>query len=382
MLLVKPQYEAGRARLGKGGIVRDPAVHDAVLREVVAALDAHGLGVGGLAASPLRGADGNVEFFVRARARAPPSSPPRSTRVVGDARGRQARAGHVEPRGRRRDDRSELRARTVDPRRRAAYLGARRRGVVRLRPASRSACPKRKHAPSGCPISASRPTSSSTGSISSMSLGGDGTMLHAVDLVYPAPVPILGVNVGQLGYLTERRARGARGFACPGCSSGDFEVSERMVLEVEVTADGPAAGTWFALNEAVLEKQRSGHLIRLDVSINGSAFTTYAADGVIVATPTGTTAYSFSVRGPIASPALRCLVLTPVSPHMLFDRSLVLADREELGFVVCGERGNVVLTVDGRELGELCCGRRGHDAAPQPSRCGWPACGRATSTRS
>jgi NAD+ kinase len=185
-----------------------------------------------------------------------------------------------------------------------------------------------------------------------VSLGGDGTMLHAVDLVYPAPVPILGVNVGQLGYLTDVEPEELEP-SMPRLLAGEFAVLERMVLSIAVESSGSAAGTWFALNEAALEKQRSGHLIRLDVSINGSAFTTYAADGVIVATPTGTTAYSFSVRGPIASPALRCLVLTPVSPHMLFDRSLVLADGEELGLVVRGERGNVVLTVDGRELGEL-----------------------------
>jgi NAD+ kinase len=195
-----------------------------------------------------------------------------------------------------------------------------------------------------------------------VSLGGDGTMLHAVDLVYPAAVPILGVNVGQLGYLTDVEPEELEA-AMPRLLAGDFAVLERMVLAVDVTTDGPAAGTWFALNEAALEKQRSGHLIRLDVSINGSAFTTYAADGVIVATPTGTTAYSFSVRGPIASPALRCLVLTPVSPHMLFDRSLVLADREDLDFVVCGERT---------------ASRSGQPA----SRCAWPASDLATSTRS
>jgi NAD+ kinase len=200
-----------------------------------------------------------------------------------------------------------------------------------------------------------------------ISLGGDGTMLHAVDLVYPAAVPILGVNVGQLGYLTEVEPAELDA-SMSRLLSGDYAVSERMVLAVRVTSDGPAAGTWFALNEAALEKKRSGHLIRLDVSINGSAFTTYAADGVIVATPTGTTAYSFSVRGPIASPALRCLVLTPVSPHMLFDRSLVLADGEELGFDVCDDRG-VVLTVDGRELGELGAGDRVTCmAAPEPLR--------------
>src|SRR5262249_10149343 len=107
---------------------------------------------------------------------------------------------------------------------------------------------------------------------------------------------------------------------------------------------------------------------RLEVLVNGTPFTSYAADGVIVATPTGSTAYSFSVRGPIASPALRCLFLTPVSPHMLFDRSLVLADGERLEFVVC-EHQSVVLTLDGRELGEL----RGGDhvrcgAAEEPLR--------------
>jgi NAD+ kinase len=184
-----------------------------------------------------------------------------------------------------------------------------------------------------------------------ISLGGDGTMLHTVQLVYPAPVPMLGVNVGQLGYLSELEPEELEPML-PRLLEGDFAVHERMMLEVEVTSKGPAAGVWFALNEAVLEKVRPGHLIRLEVSVNGTPFTSYAADGAIVATPTGSTAYSFSVRGPIASPALRCLFLTPVSPHMLFDRSLVLADGERLDFEV-GERHSVALTVDGRELGEL-----------------------------
>ena len=183
-----------------------------------------------------------------------------------------------------------------------------------------------------------------------ISLGGDGTMLHTVQLVYPAPVPILGVNVGQLGYLSELEPDELEP-TLPRLLEGDFTVHERMMLAVAVTSKGPAGGEWFALNEAVLEKVRPGHLIRLEVSVNGTPFTSYAADGVIVATPTGSTAYSFSVRGPIASPALRCMFLTPVSPHMLFDRSLVLADGERLDFEV-GERDSV-LTLDGRELGEL-----------------------------
>jgi NAD+ kinase len=182
-----------------------------------------------------------------------------------------------------------------------------------------------------------------------VSLGGDGTMLRTVDIVYEAGVPVLGVNVGDLGYLTEVEP-GALDRALERLLAGDYDVAERMALQVDVASTGPANGRWWALNEAVLEKAQSGRVTRLDVRINGAFFTTYAADGVIVATPTGSTAYSFSARGPIVSPRLRCLVLTPVSPHMLFDRSLVLDGDDELSFVVVDER-TVVLTLDGRELG-------------------------------
>jgi NAD+ kinase len=200
-----------------------------------------------------------------------------------------------------------------------------------------------------------------------ISFGGDGTMLYTVQLVYPAPVPIIGVNVGQLAYLSEIEPDELEA-ALPRLVARQFQVSERMVLEVDVDSPTGAAGTRYALNEAVLEKQRTGHMIRLDVSINGSQFTSYAADGLIIATPTGTTAYSFSARGPIASPALRCTVLTPISPHMLFDRSLVLAEHEELLLDVSKGR-NVALTIDGRELGELCSGDRIRcRVAPEPLR--------------
>jgi NAD+ kinase len=187
-----------------------------------------------------------------------------------------------------------------------------------------------------------------------ISLGGDGTMLRAVDTAYEAGVPVLGVNVGQMGYLTEVEPSEFDA-ALDRLIAGDFEVAERMVLEMTVESSGSAKGRWFALNEAVLEKVHTGRLVRLEVDINGTFFTTYAADGVIVATPTGSTAYSFSARGPIVSPRHRCLLLTPVSPHMLFDRSLVLAPEEILRFVVCDDR-SVVLTADGRELGELAAG--------------------------
>jgi NAD+ kinase len=201
---------------------------------------------------------------------------------------------------------------------------------------------------------ADRPTAFADGLDLVISLGGDGTMLRAVDLAQEVGVPVLGVNAGQLGYLTEVEPTDLAD-ALERVVAGDYDVTERMVLEITVQSDGPAGGKWHALNEAVLEKVHTGRLVRLDVEINGTPFTTYAADGVIVATPTGSTAYNFSARGPIVSPRHRCLLLTPVSPHMLFDRSLVLDPDETIRFVV-GEDRSVVLTADGLELGDLAGG--------------------------
>lgn len=200
-----------------------------------------------------------------------------------------------------------------------------------------------------------------------VSIGGDGTMLHTVDLVDSAGVPVLGVNCGDLGYLPEVEAEHLDA-ALERVLAGDYTIVERMTLEVTVTSSGPAGGRWSALNEAVLEKSKTGRLVRLAVAINGRFFTTYAADGAIVATPTGSTAYSFSAGGPIVSPEHRCLLFTPISPHMLFDRPLVLAPSEELAFEVTDARP-VVLTIDGRELGELTVGDRvACTGGPRPAR--------------
>jgi NAD+ kinase len=200
-----------------------------------------------------------------------------------------------------------------------------------------------------------------------LSLGGDGTMLRTVDLVYNAGVPVLGVNVGQLGYLAEIEPDDLEP-VLEKLLAGDYAVADRMMLAVTVESDGGAAGHWWALNEAVLEKPHPGRLVRLDVAINGAVFTSYAADGVIVATPTGSTAYSFSARGPIVSPRVRCLLLTPVSPHMLFDRSLVLDADEELALTVTDDR-TVLLTIDGRSRGVLSNGDTVRcTGGPRPAR--------------
>lgn len=182
-------------------------------------------------------------------------------------------------------------------------------------------------------------------------LGGDGTMLRAVRLLDGAPVPLLGVNVGVLGYLTEidpPELTDALERFLAGPDAGRWELDERMMLHVSVTGDG----AWRALNEAVVEKHDSGHTVRLLASIAGAPFTSYAADGLIVATPTGSTAYSLSARGPVVSPKHRAMLLTPVSPHMLFDRTLVLDPSETVDIEVAGFRP-AALAVDGQRVATL-----------------------------
>lgn len=190
-----------------------------------------------------------------------------------------------------------------------------------------------------------------------VSLGGDGTMLRTVNLAWSSGVPVLGVNLGRLGYLTEVEPAGLVA-ALRRFLSGNYAVEERMMLEVAwTTADQTGEQTCLALNEAVVEKTVPGHTIRLEAKIAQRHFVTYSADGLLVATPTGSTAYNLSVRGPILSPCLRALVVAPISPHMLFDRPLVLDPAEWLELTVAGPRPGV-LVVDGRSLATLQPGDR------------------------
>lgn len=185
-----------------------------------------------------------------------------------------------------------------------------------------------------------------------VSIGGDGTMLHTVSLVAEHGVPVLGINSGRLGYLTEIEREGAMD-ALDAIFAGEHRVESRMRIEFAVRRrDGHLLGPWTALNEGVVEKRSQGHTVHLAVDFDGERFTNYAADGLIVATATGSTAYSLSARGPILDPELRALLFTPVSPHMLFDRSLVLESKSEIAITVTGDR-EATLSVDGRATASL-----------------------------
>ena len=128
--------------------------------------------------------------------------------------------------------------------------------------------------------------------------------------------------------------------------AGDFLIDERMVLDVYVDRRDRESESFLALNDAAIERTAPGRTVRFNVSISERPFLSYVADGLLVATPTGSTAYNFSLRGPIVSPNLRALVFTPVSPHMLFDRSLVL-DPNETVRIEIQEGPASVLVVDG-----------------------------------
>lgn len=183
-----------------------------------------------------------------------------------------------------------------------------------------------------------------------VSLGGDGTMLRAVQFAAVHGVPIAGFNAGQLGYLTQFDLSELT-TTLDRWIAGDLVEEQRMLLEVTVRGDRrhPSA---FALNETVLERADSGHSVAVDASIGGARFTSYLADGVLVATPTGSTAYSLSAGGPIVEPDFEALVLTPVAPHMVFDRSLILKPSTVVELTVSGYRNGKV-TVDGRVVTEL-----------------------------
>jgi NAD+ kinase len=179
--------------------------------------------------------------------------------------------------------------------------------------------------------------------------GGDGTFLRAAYLARDEGVPLLGVNLGRLGFLAELEAH-EMDAAVPELVAGRFTVEERMTLAVEVAdADGRCVAKGWALNEASVERTIPQRLIVLDVEIGNTAFAQIPADAVVLATPTGSTAYAFSAGGPILSPLVDAILLTPVAPHSLFDRTVVIDPGESLSVRPSGGYNGCVVGLDGRE---------------------------------
>jgi NAD+ kinase len=191
-----------------------------------------------------------------------------------------------------------------------------------------------------------------------VTLGGDGTLLRGARLVAPYGTPVLGINLGHLGFLTSF-APHEMDAAFPHLVAGDVRIEERMVLAARAeTADGATRGEYLALNDAVLHKGGFARVIRIGVRADGQVVGTYRADGIILSTPTGSTAYSLSAGGPIVSPTLDCIIATPICPHTLAVRPLVLPAEEHITVEILDTSEELILTIDGQEGAALAPGDR------------------------
>ena len=179
-------------------------------------------------------------------------------------------------------------------------------------------------------------------------LGGDGTILHLVGQLGDDIKPVSGINIGALGFLTcSNSSAYAEAVEC--IAAGKMVFSERTLLEVAVKSPGGDSRNMTGLNDVVLSRGEVSRLIRLKTSVNGESLTEFNADGLIVATPTGSTAYSLSAGGPILSPESGAFVITPICPHVLTNRSIIVGEDAVIAIEVTEHEYPVFLTVDGRE---------------------------------
>ena len=184
-----------------------------------------------------------------------------------------------------------------------------------------------------------------------IALGGDGTLLSVARTVGPRS-PILGVNMGRLGFLTEV-GRAELYPRLVQILSGDFVTEDRSMLDIELRRDGRRLSAFRAFNDLVIAKSALSRIIQLEVQVRGHLMAHYRADGLIISTPTGSTAYNLSAGGPIVYPGLPVVVLTPICPHVLAIRPIVVPDSEAIEVLLDSPKEKVFLTVDGQEGAQL-----------------------------
>jgi len=189
-------------------------------------------------------------------------------------------------------------------------------------------------------------------------LGGDGTILRGAEWSRSAHAPLLGVNLGHVGFLAETEREHAHA-SIDRILDRDYAVTERMTLDVIAHVDGVEVARTFALNEATVEKAARERMLELTVEIDGRPISTWGCDGVVMATPTGSTAYAFSAGGPVIWPDVEAMLVVPISAHALFSRPMVLSPRSLLAVdIVAGTEGHGALWCDGRRAVDLPAGAR------------------------
>jgi NAD+ kinase len=178
-------------------------------------------------------------------------------------------------------------------------------------------------------------------------LGGDGTLLSVIRQVGEKEIPILGVNLGGLGFLTEI-TRDELLPVLENVLNGDFRTHDRVALSASVIRQGDQVSTFRVLNDAVINKGALARIVYLETTINGEYVTTFRADGLILSTPTGSTAYSLSAGGPIVYPSLKTIIITPICPHTLTNRPIIIPDNVVVRTTLKSESEEVFLTLDGQ----------------------------------
>ena len=178
-------------------------------------------------------------------------------------------------------------------------------------------------------------------------LGGDGTLLSAARITAAIDVPLLGVNLGSLGFLTEVPLQSLYSML-DAIAQGRAPIEQRTLINVEIHRDGVVRGSYLVFNDAVVNKTPLARLNTYDLYVDKAFVSGYRADGMIIATPTGSTAYSLSAGGPVLMPSVRALVITPVAPHSLTHRPLVVPDSSEIEILLRSEEEVAYLSLDGQ----------------------------------
>lgn len=177
--------------------------------------------------------------------------------------------------------------------------------------------------------------------------GGDGTYLTTARATAGKEIPIMGVNLGRLGFLTEIEIP-ELDWALQQLAKGDYSIEERVMVQVNVYREGAMLHSSTGLNDVTITNAGLPRMVELEVYIDDQFFNSYPADGLIAATPTGSTAYSLSAGGPIVNPFSRALIITPICPHTLYSRSIVLAEDEVVRVIIRSDNRTCALTVDGQ----------------------------------
>ena len=188
-------------------------------------------------------------------------------------------------------------------------------------------------------------------------IGGDGTILRAAEVAHPSGTPLLGVNLGHVGFLAEAEYDDV-GATIDAIVERRYTAEDRLTLDVSVFRDGELVTSTFALNEASVEKAARERMLEVVVEVDGRPLSRWGCDGVVCATPTGSTAYNFSAGGPVVWPGVEALLMVPISAHALFARPLVVAPTSVLAVEVISRQASGVLWCDGRRTVELPPGAR------------------------